>query len=259
MPHKRRSKSKGRGRKPSSTTTTAHLQDRFQTCPPEFRGSRSSLRQRRHIVEEEEVPGTTIKVFLYGTMKTNFSNYNAYLSCAVSRGQAVHVYPAHTVSTFDLLLWGDRDVPGMVDALPSNGGHRIQGEVFEVDQNTLAALDDFFEDGPALYRRRLIKVTPTAAPTSGGGGESEATSGGAVVEALPQMRRRRDNDNVYCWLLQHMTTGDQETDEDPPVLLSNYTLDHEKTYTNPTFQPNVLEVSESLLTATMYWCTLLSK
>ena len=218
-----------RRHRPSSTRS---FQEQFEQCPPELRGTRQSLRQRRRVVEQEEVPGTRVSVFLYGTLKTKFANYNAYLSCAVSRGQARYVHDAKTMASFDLVLWGDRDVPGMVDGPPLEEGRHVHGEVFECDHNTLAALDDFFEDGPALYRRRLIRVTRTSDRTR---------QSGDKISLLPQGRRHNDEDDdvasVYCWLLQdpHRQTNQSHT-------LTEYTQSEQATYTNPTFQPNVLEL-----------------
>ena len=59
--------------------------------------------------------GKSVRIFFYGTMKRNFYNYNAYLSCACSRGQARFLHDAVTDDPFRLVLWGDRHVPAMVD------------------------------------------------------------------------------------------------------------------------------------------------
>ena len=225
MPSSTRGTSRGR-KKGVESIDSVHLipslQQQFKACPPSHHRETRSLRQRRRLVEAEKVLGTTTKVFLYGTLKRGFTNYNAYLSCAVTRGQASYLYAATTVSSLDLIVWGDRDVPGLVEGeVSAEGGHHVLGEVFEIDLNTLAALDNFFEGGPALrlYKRRVIETRRVTM--------SHNTTSNAPVESM------------FCWLLQDPRTV---TDRNETRALSVYTREEQATHHAPTFQPHVLEL-----------------
>ena len=183
------------------------------------KGISKSLDARRANVSE--LGSKSIRVFLYGTMKRNFYNYNAYLSCACGRGQARFLHDAITKDPFRLILWGSRHVPAMVENSDENNNNndilpQIHGEVFLVDKNTLAGLDDFFEDGEVRYTRKPIRIIKSSASSS-------------------SLRQRRDV-HAYAYVVTPTTEF-----LNLPTLAEYTEMEHEK-YSNPTFQPKVFEL-----------------
>ena len=90
------------------------------------------------------------RVFVFGTLKEGFPNF------AVNRGARV---PGtfRTLERFPLYLVGERHVPWMLDA--RGEGDRVAGEVYDVDDATLAAMDLLERVGdPDGYRRESIRV-----------------------------------------------------------------------------------------------------
>lgn len=88
-------------------------------------------------------PAPTL-VFVYGTLKAG-GPWNHLLKAARFVG------PAETVRPMPLVLG---KVPYLLD---QEGGHRVRGEVYEVDARTLGALDAL-EGHPEWYQRRLKAV-----------------------------------------------------------------------------------------------------
>jgi gamma-glutamylaminecyclotransferase len=90
------------------------------------------------------------RVFVFGTLKEGFPNF------AVNRGARM---PGRfcTRERFPLYLVGDRHVPWMLDA--AGEGEQVWGELYEVDEATLAAMDRFERTGePDGYRRSTILI-----------------------------------------------------------------------------------------------------
>jgi gamma-glutamylcyclotransferase (GGCT)/AIG2-like uncharacterized protein YtfP len=85
-------------------------------------------------------------VFCYGTLKRGFSNHSV-LEDSVCLGSGI------TLDTFDML-----NVGNMFPALAFNpSGDPVEGEVYSVDQETLAALDRL-EGCPRHYARKRVQV-----------------------------------------------------------------------------------------------------
>jgi gamma-glutamylaminecyclotransferase len=99
------------------------------------------------------------RVFVFGTLKEGFPNF------ATNRGTRV---PGRfkTRQPLPLYLVGDRHVPWLLDA--PGQGLQVGGQVFEVDADTLAAMDRLERiTEPDGYRRVWIEVvddTPGALP-----------------------------------------------------------------------------------------------
>lgn len=96
------------------------------------------------------------RVFVFGTLKEGFPNF------AVNKGARV---PGafRTVDRFPLYLVGDRHVPWMLDL--RGEGERVVGEVYEVDDAALAAMDQLERvSEPDGYRRVAIRVQGDGAP-----------------------------------------------------------------------------------------------
>jgi gamma-glutamylcyclotransferase (GGCT)/AIG2-like uncharacterized protein YtfP len=88
-----------------------------------------------------------MKVFVYGTLKTNHGNWHRLL-----RDKAVFVGAATTVDTYTMLC------PSFPVLLDNLDGHRVKGEVFECDAHTVDNLD-LLEGEGSMYHRRLVCVT----------------------------------------------------------------------------------------------------
>ena len=86
------------------------------------------------------------RVFVYGTLKRG-AGKNDLLKAAVFAGKAI------TVSRFRML---DGPYPVLRDNGP--GAYRVAGEVYEVDEPTLQALDDYEGVDERLYDRIEIDV-----------------------------------------------------------------------------------------------------
>lgn len=107
-------------------------------------------------------------VFVYGTLKRGFPNHH-YMTTArfVGRGRTVERYP--------LVVGGRYFSPSL---FPEPGtGKRIAGELWEVDDATLARLDDLETVHLATgYRREKTPVEPV--------------EGGPAIEAWTYFRER---------------------------------------------------------------------
>ncbi len=93
----------------------------------------------------------TDKVFIYGTLKRGFPNHAQCMTDYSCIG------PVRTVLAFPLLIAGPWY---SIQMLPEPGrGHRVSGELYEVDNDGLALLDGFESVGqPNGYTRKLIDV-----------------------------------------------------------------------------------------------------
>ena len=88
-------------------------------------------------------------VFVYGSLKKGFYNHSLFLANSkfLSNAETVAKYPLVTASRYNLVFLLNK--PGQ--------GHNVKGEVYEVDDVTLAQLDRL-EEVPVLYSKLLITV-----------------------------------------------------------------------------------------------------
>jgi gamma-glutamylaminecyclotransferase len=92
------------------------------------------------------------RVFVYGTLKQGYPNFH------INRGRRV---PGDfiTVQAFPLYVLGPMHLPWLVEQ--AGHGHAVRGQVFEVDDGSLALMDRLEQiDEPGWYQRRLIQVRP---------------------------------------------------------------------------------------------------
>ncbi|MDM0108399.1 gamma-glutamylcyclotransferase family protein [Variovorax sp. J22R24] len=89
-------------------------------------------------------------VFVFGTLKEGFPNFPTNKGARVA-GDFM------TVERYPLYLVGERFSPWLVDA--PGEGERVIGQVFEVDEATLAAMDELEQiTEPEGYRRVMLDV-----------------------------------------------------------------------------------------------------
>ncbi len=101
----------------------------------------------------------THRVFVYGSLKRGCSNHH-YLR------EAKFIGPFVTVPRYRML---ESAVPIFFPVLlPDPQGRQVAGEVYQVDDKTLAALDGLERIATGAYTREMIEVS-----TEGGGGDVE--------------------------------------------------------------------------------------
>ena len=109
--------------------------------------------------------GTTL--FIYGTLKRGYTNYDRYLSHAVAREGAQCLGSATTTDAFHLVIHPERAghggtrAPAMMELDPNNlgCGFRVAGEVFAVDDRALAGLDILEGVHDGRYYKREVQAT----------------------------------------------------------------------------------------------------
>jgi gamma-glutamylaminecyclotransferase len=92
------------------------------------------------------------RVFVYGTLKRGCRNHH-HLAGQQFLGEA------HTLSGYTLYLLGD--YPGMVRS--DDASHDVAGEVWAVDADCLAKLDELEGVAEGLYERVPINLAPSFA------------------------------------------------------------------------------------------------
>lgn len=117
------------------------------------------------------------RVFVYGTLKKGQPNY--FRMFESSNGKAEFLGSAFTTQKFPLVIAGEYNIPFLLN-LPGQG-HRVHGEIYQVDDRMLKFLDDF-ESIPTMYQRTTVEleVKEWTGKTDGG----EGPSPGSITEAF---------------------------------------------------------------------------
>lgn len=111
-----------------------------------YQSSYNNYYTRNYSSKSEELT----KVFVYGTLKKGGYNHH-YLANAKYLGKA------QTMSAYSM-IGKDMAFPYLLRVTPTaSGGHFIQGEVYEVNNTTLASLDRL-EGVPSHYKKQLVGV-----------------------------------------------------------------------------------------------------
>lgn len=92
-------------------------------------------------------------IFVYGTLKRGQPNH--YRMFDISNGKAELLATACTTQKYPLVIATQHNIPFLLN-IPGNG-HRVQGEIYKVDEQMLKFLDDF-EGVPTMYQRTPIMV-----------------------------------------------------------------------------------------------------
>lgn len=93
------------------------------------------------------------RVFVYGTLKKGQPNYYRMFDSA--NGKAEFLASACTTQNYPLVIAGRYNIPFLLH-IPGQG-HKVQGEIYKVDDKMLKFLDDF-EAVPAMYQRTLVQL-----------------------------------------------------------------------------------------------------
>lgn len=95
----------------------------------------------------------THSIFVFGTLKEGFCNFH------VNRGRRVGGAFV-TLEPHSLYILGPRHLPWLVQQ--PGLGHRVVGQLFEVDDHTLAEMDRLERvTEPLWYRRETLAVQPS--------------------------------------------------------------------------------------------------
>ncbi|KAF7669207.1 hypothetical protein LDENG_00233350 [Lucifuga dentata] len=116
-------------------------------------------------------------IFVYGTLKKG--QPNNYHMFDKANGKAEYLGSACTTEKYPLVIAGKYNIPFLLN-IPSQG-HRVQGEIYKVDEQMLKFLDDF-ESVPSLYQRTLAKLQ--VKEWVGGREGEETPSPRSIVEAF---------------------------------------------------------------------------
>lgn len=95
----------------------------------------------------------SILVFVYGTLKRNQPNH--YWLTEQSNGISTFLVEGNTLDPYPLLIGTRYNIPFLVN-LPATG-HKINGEIYEIDGHMLGKLDEL-EGHPNYYLRQQIDV-----------------------------------------------------------------------------------------------------
>ncbi|XP_032362615.1 gamma-glutamylaminecyclotransferase isoform X1 [Etheostoma spectabile] len=93
------------------------------------------------------------RVFVYGTLKKGQPNY--YRMFESANGTAEFLASACTTQKYPLVIAGNYNIPFLLN-IPGHG-HRVQGEIYKVDDKMLKFLDDF-EGVPTMYQRTQVDL-----------------------------------------------------------------------------------------------------
>ncbi|KAK2917499.1 gamma-glutamylaminecyclotransferase-like [Channa argus] len=93
------------------------------------------------------------RIFTYGTLKKGQPNYPVMLNS--TNGTAEFLATAFTTEKYPLVIAGKYNIPFLLN-IPGQG-HRVYGEIYEVDDKMLEFLDNF-ESVPTMYQRGLVKL-----------------------------------------------------------------------------------------------------
>ncbi|XP_072304769.1 gamma-glutamylaminecyclotransferase-like [Eucyclogobius newberryi] len=121
------------------------------------------------------------RVFVYGTLKKG--QPNSHHMFEDSNGKAMFLGSAKTMDKFPLVIAGPHNIPYLLN-IPGQG-HRIHGEIYQVDEQMLKFLDAL-ESVPTHYQRTLKQLEVKEWATPAPGSTTEATPApGSTTEATP--------------------------------------------------------------------------
>ena len=126
-------------------------------------------------------------VFVYGTLKQGFPNHDR---AGMGRFRCLGRF--RTREAYPLVIGGRWFSPVLIDE--PGQGHRIVGEVYEVDEAGMAILDTLESTHLANGYRRVHRTV-------------EAVDGGAAIEAWIYVKDRAAIEGIHTGLLAEYTLG----------------------------------------------------
>ena len=169
-------------------------------------------------------PSETYLVFVYGTLKKNFSNH----SIIANAPNATYIGEGKTEGAFRLVIGGNRNVPYIIDpsATVETDGKHIHGEIYALDARAVNRVDSF-EGVPIDIFKRIhtrVQVTDIANQAkkhviSRGDGNDITLTEGVVVP-------------MHIYVLSETSESFSNFKKDllEAQPLESYTLDHHKSY-----------------------------
>ena len=91
-----------------------------------------------------------MKVFVYGTLLTSFHNWRLYVQPMLSTGQAQLLFEAVTEASYPMIVTAERNVPAIYNC---DAGNRIKGEVYDMSEGCVEALDIIEGTKEGFYTR----------------------------------------------------------------------------------------------------------
>ena len=132
------------------------------------------------------MPPSTL-LFVYGTLKRGYTNFERYLSLAEAHGGAVFVCHAETVDAFPLVVRPVEMAPAtcgpVLMDLPGTG-HQIAGEIYRIDERTLKAMDLLEGVGRGHYYKRVVSLSVLTPPDGAVCGEASDWLVGQRLECI---------------------------------------------------------------------------
>eukprot|EP00927_Polykrikos_kofoidii_P080612 TRINITY_DN77507_c0_g1_i1.p1 TRINITY_DN77507_c0_g1~~TRINITY_DN77507_c0_g1_i1.p1 ORF type:complete len:338 (-),score=46.67 TRINITY_DN77507_c0_g1_i1:83-1096(-) len=108
-------------------------------------------------------PAETHLLFVYGTLLRGFTNHARYLGVAEQYGKAKFMFAATTNEKFRLVVRPKHIKPAtcgpvLMEISAGDDGHHIPGEVFQVDNDALMAMDILEGVKDGAYYKKVIDV-----------------------------------------------------------------------------------------------------
>ena len=93
------------------------------------------------------------QVFVFGTLKQGFCNF------LINQGRRIGG-DFVTVQRYSLYIIGEENLPWLVTETTAGEGHAVVGQLFEIDDATLADMDRLERvDQPLWYQRKAVEVS----------------------------------------------------------------------------------------------------
>lgn len=172
-----------------------------------------------------------MKVFVYGTLLTNFHNWRLYVQPMLGTGQATLLGPAMTVDSFPMIVTAERNVPAIYNA-KGDGCTRIRGEVYDMTESCVDALDIIEGTKDGFYTRLPLKTRV--------GNSEEILECDSYFKGSGKILDLDNLDNNMEETRQLM-----EWKESGKPLLDGYTKELHESYYVKCFHPEVLALASS--------------
>lgn len=169
------------------------------------------------------------KVFVYGTLLTGFHNWRLYVAPMLATGQASLLGEATTTKPFPMIVTDERNVPAMFN---TELGECISGEVYEVNEDCVKALDIIEGTTTGFYHRGNIDVRTS--------GESETCVCNTYFKGSGEKFDMNDGRTTSC---SEEKSQMQSWIDSGSSFIPKYTAELHKSYYINKFMPPVLALA----------------